>query len=129
MADSSNEVRATSEMKIHDDVTIADLRAILAEVSAGSSAEGEHIRGHNFYLDEDARILFAHEHYADAAAMVRHLKEMDHEAVGRLMSSVDVLDLRIYGSMNDELRGLLEGFGSPRTFDFVSGFTHIGGDK
>jgi len=129
MADSSNEVRATSEMKIHDDVTIDQLGSILAEVSAGSSAEGEHIRGHNFYLDEGARVLFAHEHYADAAAMVRHLKEMDHEAVGRLMSTVDVLDLRIYGPMNEELHGLLEGFGSVRSFEFVSGFTHFGGDK
>lgn len=129
MADSSNEVRATSEMKIHDDVTIDELRSILAEVSAGSSAEGEHIRGHNFYLDEGERILFAHEHYADGAAMVRHLKEMDQGKIGQLMSSVDVLDLRIYGPMNDELNGLLEGFGSVRTFDFVSGFTHIGGGK
>ncbi|OAH63586.1 hypothetical protein AYJ66_10995 [Dietzia cinnamea] len=127
MADSSNEVRATSEMKIHDDVTIEELRSILAEVSAGSSAEGEHIRGHNFYLDEEARILFAHEHYADADAMLRHLKEMDQEKIGQLMSSVDVLDLRIYGPMNDELHGLLEGFGSVRSFDFVSGFTHLGG--
>lgn len=126
MADSSNEVRATSEMKIHDDVTIDQLRSILAEVSASSSAEGEHIRGHNFYLDADARILFAHEHYRDADAMLKHLTEMDQEKVGALMSTVDVLDLRIYGPINDELNGLLEGFGRVRTFEFVSGFTHFG---
>lgn len=126
MADSSNEVRATSEMKIHDDVTIDQLRAILAEVSAGSSAEGDHIRGHNFYLDEGQRILFAHEHYRDAEGMLKHLKEMNHEKVGELMSTVDVVDLRLYGPLNDELRGLLEAFGSVRSFEFVSGFTHIG---
>ncbi len=129
MADSSTEVRATSEMKIHDDVTVNQLREILGRVSAGSSQEGDHIRGHNFYLDEANRILFAHEHYADAAAMVRHLKEMDHPTIDELMSTVDVLDLRIYGPMNDELNGLLESFGNPRRFDFVSGFTHFGGAR
>lgn len=126
MSDSSNEVRATSEMRIHDDVTIAQLRERLAEVSSSSSAEGDHIRGHNFYLDEGAGILVAHEHYRDADAMLKHLAEMDQEKVGALMSSVDVLDLRIYGRINDELRGMLEGFGSVRTFEFVSGFTHLG---
>ncbi|KAA0919298.1 hypothetical protein [Dietzia sp. ANT_WB102] len=129
MAGSSNEVRATSEMKINDDVTIDELRSIVGDVSSSSSTEGEHIRGHNFYVDEEARILFAHEHYADAVAMLRHLKEMDQDKVGRLMASVEVLDLRIYGPMNDELHGLLEGFGSVRKFDFVSGFTHFGGVK
>lgn len=126
MTDSSREVRATSEMKIHDDVTIDQLRAILADVSQGASNEGDHIRGHNFYLDEDARILFAHEHYRDADAMLKHLAEMDQVKIGELMSTVDVLDLRIYGPVNTELRELLAGFGAPRTFEFVSGFTHLG---
>ncbi|MDX2355905.1 hypothetical protein [Dietzia sp. PP-33] len=125
MSDSSSEVRLTSEMKIHDDVTIDRLRSILADVSRGAAAEGDHIRGHNFYLDEGARILFAHEHYRDADAMLTHLAEMDQAKVGELMSTVDVLDLRIYGPVNTELRELLEGFGSPRTFEFVSGFTHL----
>ncbi|MBB1032983.1 hypothetical protein G6031_01080 [Dietzia sp. CQ4] len=123
MADSSNEIRLTSEMKIHHDVTIDQLRAILAEVSRGASAEGDHIRGHNFYLDEEAGILFAHEHYRDADAMLTHLAEMDQAKVGELMATVDVVDLRIYGPVTPELGDLLEGFGSVRTFDHVSGFT------
>ncbi|MFN3602636.1 MAG: hypothetical protein ACK4M5_15205 [Dietzia cercidiphylli] len=126
MSDSSNEVRATSEMKIHDDVPIDRLRSILADVSTGAAAEGDHIRGHNFYLDEEAGILFAHEHYRDADAMLKHLAEMDQAKVGELMTTVDVVDLRVYGPINSELRDLLEGFGSVRTFDFVSGFTHVG---
>lgn len=126
MSDSSNEVRATSEMRIHDDVSIDELRSIVTGVSGSTSTEGEHVRGHNFYLDEGAGILFAHEHYRDSEAMLRHLAEMDQDKVARLMASVDVLDLRIYGTINAELRELLEGFGSVRTFDFVSGFTHVG---
>lgn len=126
MADSSSEVRATSEMKIHDDVLIADLKPIVADVSASTAAEGDHIYGHNYYLDEGAGVLFVHEHYRDVDAMLKHLAEMDQDKVMALMSSVDVLDLRIYGPINTELRELLEGFGSVRTFDYVSGFTHKG---
>mgnify|MGYP007068603652 FL=1 len=125
MADSGAEVRVTSEMKIHDDVPIDRLRTLVGDVSRGAATEGGHIRGHNFYLDEEAGILFAHEHYRDAGAMVKHLAEMDQGTVAALMSSVDVLDLRVYGPVNAELRDLLDGFGRVRTFDHVSGFTHI----
>ncbi|GAA4261072.1 hypothetical protein [Dietzia aurantiaca] len=126
MADSSREVRATSEMKIHDGVSIERLSSVVKALGASTEAEGGHLYGHNFYIDEGAGILFAHEHYRDADAFLQHLKEMDQEVVGALMSSVDVLDLRIYGSVNDELRGLLEDFGSVRTFEYIGGFTNRG---
>lgn len=126
MVDSSREVRATSEMKIHDGVDIDQLRSVVTRLASSTEAEGDHLYGHNFYLDEGAGILFAHEHYRDADAFLQHLKEMDQEVVGALMSKVDVLDLRIYGSINDELRGLLEGFGSVRTFEYLGGFTNRG---
>ncbi|GLB63876.1 hypothetical protein NCCP2495_17550 [Dietzia sp. NCCP-2495] len=126
MVDSSREVRATSEMKIHDGVDSDQLRSVVTQLASSTEAEGDHLYGHNFYVDDAAGILFAHEHYRDADAFLQHLKEMDQEVVGALMSKVDVLDLRIYGSINDELRGLLEGFGSVRTFDYVGGFTNRG---
>lgn len=126
MSNSSNEVRATSEMKIHDDVTIADLKEIVGAVSRSTETEGNHIPGHNYYIDEAQRILFVHEHYRDVDAMLQHLKEMDVEKVTALMSSVDVLDLRVYGPINQELEELLAGFGAFRKFDYVSGFTHKG---
>ncbi|MEO9330623.1 hypothetical protein [Gordonia aurantiaca] len=123
MSAASRALRATSEMQIHDDVSLDDLREILAAVVRNTEAEpGDHNRGHNFYLDEEKRILFAHELYSDADGMLKHLKEMDQESVGRLMSSVDVLDLRIYGATNEELKGLLDGFGKARYFDFIDGF-------
>lgn len=126
MVDSSREVRATSEMKIHDGVGIDQLRSVVTQLASSTEAEGDHLYGHNFYIDEGAGILFAHEHYRDADAFLQHLKEMDQDVVGALMSKVDVLDLRIYGSINDELRGLLEGFGAVRTFEYVGGFTNRG---
>lgn len=126
MADNSRELRATSEMKLHDDVTIDQIKQIVADLAVATEAEpGGHNYGHNFYLDEGARILFAHEHYRDAAGMLTHLAEMDQPKVAALMDNVDVLDLRIYGETNEELEQLLGSFGAPRIFSRIAGFTRV----
>lgn len=126
MSDNSRELRATSEMKIHDDVTLEQIKQAVVDLAVSTEGEpGGHNYGHNFYLDESARVLFAHEHYRDAAGMLTHLAEMDQDKVAALMGSVDVVDLRIYGEINDELKELLSGFGAVRTFDRVAGFTRV----
>lgn len=123
MPNASRLLRATSEMKIHDDVALDELRTIVSEVTRDTESEtGDHALGHNYYIDEDARILFVHELYSDADGMLTHLGLMNAELVGKLMSSVDVLDLRIYGEPNDKLKELLAGFGAARYFTFVDGF-------
>ncbi len=123
MSVASRALRITSEMKVHDDVSLEELRDIVTAVARSTESEpGDHNRGHNFYLDEENRLLFAHEHYRDAAGMLQHLEEMDQETVARLMASVDVVDLRVYGEPNEKLTVLLSGFGEARYFDFIDGF-------
>ena len=117
-------LRVTSEMQIHDDVAMDDLKARVATLAESTAAEGDHILRHNYYVDEAQRVLFVHEHYTDSAAMLRHFSEMDQDLVGHMLSAVDVLDLRLYGPASPELKELLGAYGTPRYFDFVSGFTH-----
>lgn len=120
----NTDLRVTSEMKIHDEVSVDDVRSRVVALAGSTATEGSHIVGHNYYVDEAQRVLFVHEHYTDSAAMLRHFGEMDQELVGHMLSAVDVLDLRIYGPATPELKELLGAYGSPRFFGFVSGFSH-----
>ena len=122
---SSREVRATTEMRVVDGVDVAEVLETVRAMSASiATEEGDQVRAHSYYVNEAERIVFVHEHYRDVEGMLIHLGLMDPDLVGRLIPAVEILDVRVYGPVNDELRQMLGAFGAPRYFDFVSGFTH-----
>lgn len=122
---SSREVRATTEMRVVDSASVQDvLETVRAMSESIASEEGDQVRAHRYYVNEAERIVFVHEHYRDVDGMLVHLGFMDPDLVARLMSAVEVLDVRVYGETNQELKEMLGAFGTPRYFDHVSGFTH-----
>jgi hypothetical protein len=122
------EIRAIAEMRIKPDVSPDVAEACARKVSARTEEQDPGTVAHNYYFNADRSILIAHEHYAGSQEMVAHLQNMDPEVVQELMGAVDIVSNRVFGDASDELRQMLDSFGNPEYFDFLSGFTRNGAE-
>lgn len=119
----TDQIRAIAEMRLRPGVDAETALACVRRISARSESLDPGTLAHNYYYDPVRGLLIAHEHYADAAAMVAHLGNMDPADIGVLVGSFEIASMRLFGRPSDELRGMLAGFGTAEYFDFVGGFT------
>lgn len=117
-------IRATAEMHIRPGVAIETVEDCARRMAARTEAQDQGTVAYNFYIDRGRRIVMAHEHYADSAEMIAHLGNLDPEAIGVLMASVEITDMRVYGDTSPELRALLAAFGNGQYFEHVCGYDH-----
>ncbi|KHF42982.1 hypothetical protein [Saccharomonospora viridis] len=117
------EIRAIAEMRIKPGVEIATVVECARQISSRTEEQDSATIAHNYYADANRRLLVAHEHYEDSEAMIAHLNNMDPDVTQTLMSSVEVLSMRIFGKVSDELREMLTDFGSPSSSISSVGFT------
>ena len=64
------------------------------------------------FMSEDNITCHVNERYADSAATMTHLGTFGEKFAERLLSAVDVSRFTAYGAPNDEVKGVLGGFGA-----------------
>ncbi len=67
---------------------------------------------YEWFLGEDNSRCHIYERYADSAATMIHLGTFVEKFAERLMSVVDITRYTVYGAPNDEVKGVLGGFGA-----------------
>jgi quinol monooxygenase YgiN len=66
---------------------------------------------YHYYVDDEPTKIHVVEEYESPKAMVDHLANMDHAAVGRLLELVELSPLNYYGDPTPEAQAALAGFG------------------
>lgn len=84
----------------------------LVEELVQSTRNEPNTLAYEWFLGEDNSSCQIYERYADSAATMTHLGTLREKFVERLMSVVDITRFTVYGAPNDELKGLLGGFGA-----------------
>lgn len=86
---------------------------VLVEELVQSTRDEPNTLAYEWFLDEDNSSLHIYERYADSAATMAHLGTLGEKGfMERILSMVDITRITVYGSPNDELKGVLGGFGA-----------------
>ncbi len=67
---------------------------------------------YEWFLGADNSSCHIYERYADSAAAMTHLGTLGEKFAERFMPMVDVKQFTVYGAPNDEVKGVLSGFGA-----------------
>ena len=67
---------------------------------------------YEWFLGEDNSSCHIYERYADSAATMTHLGTFGEKFAERFMGMVDFTRFTVYGAPNDEVKGVLGGFGA-----------------
>jgi quinol monooxygenase YgiN len=84
----------------------------LVEEMVESTRNEPNTLAYEWFLSDDSRICHVSERYADSAATMTHLGTFGERFAERLLSMVELSRFSVYGAPNDEVKGVLGGFGS-----------------
>ena len=84
----------------------------LVEEMVKSTRNEPNTLAYEWFLSEDNNTCHVYERYADSAATMSHLGTFGEKFAERLLGSVDVLGFTTYGAPNDDVKGVLGGFGA-----------------
>jgi len=84
----------------------------LVEEMVKSTRNEPNTLSYEWFLSEDNNTCHVYERYADSAATMAHLGTFGEKFAERLLGSVDVLGFTTYGAPNDDVKGVLGGFGA-----------------
>ena len=84
----------------------------LVEEMVKSTRNEPNTLAYEWFFDGDNNTCHAYERYAGSAATMTHLGTFGEKFAERLLSAVDVSRFMAYGAPNDDVKGVLGGFGS-----------------
>ncbi len=84
----------------------------LAEELVQSTRNEPNTLAYEWFLGEDNSNCHIYERYADSDATMTHLGTFGEKFADRFISLVDITRFAVYGSPNDEVKGVLSGFGA-----------------
>ena len=64
------------------------------------------------FLSDDNKTCHLYDRYADSTATIAHLATFGEKFAERFINAADITRFTVYGAPNDELKGLLGGFGA-----------------
>ena len=67
---------------------------------------------YEWFYSEDGSACHIYERYTDSAATMIHLNSFGENFAERFLGAADLTRLVVYGNPNDEVRGVLSGFGA-----------------
>ncbi len=67
---------------------------------------------YEWFLGADNTSCHLYERYADSTAAMTHLETLGEQFADRFTPMVDVKQFTVYGAPNDEVKGVLSGFGA-----------------
>ena len=67
---------------------------------------------YEYFLSEDGASCHIYERYADSAAVMQHLGNFGANFAERFMECFEPTSFSVYGSVSDEVRAALDGFGA-----------------
>ncbi len=88
-----------------------NFKAIVEELVQSTRNEPNTL-AYEWFLGEDNSSCHIYERYADSAATMTHLGTFGEKFAERFMSAVDLTRFTVYGAPNDEVKGVLGGFGA-----------------
>ena len=84
----------------------------LVEELVQSTRNEPNTLAYEWFLDEDNSSCHVYERYADSVATMAHLATFGEKFAERVLKLVDLGAFTVYGSPNDEVKGVLSGFGA-----------------
>ncbi len=84
----------------------------LVEELVQSTRNEPNTLAYEWFLGGDNSSCHIYERYADSAATMTHLGTFGEKFAERLLSVVDITRFTVYGAPNDEVKGVLGGFGA-----------------
>ncbi len=84
----------------------------LVEELVQSTRNEPNTQAYEWFLSEDNGSCHIYERYADSAATMTHLGTFGEKFAERFINVVDFTRFTVYGAPNDEVKGVLSGFGA-----------------
>ena len=84
----------------------------LVEEMVQSTRNEPNTLAYEWFLGEDNSSCHIYETYADSAAAMTHLGTFGEKFAERFTSVVDLMRITVYGAPNDEVKGVVGGFGA-----------------
>ena len=88
-----------------------NFKSLLDELVQSTSNEPNTL-AYEWFLGEDNTSCHVYERYADSAATMVHLGTFGEKFAERYLSMVDIVRFTVYGAPNDDVKGVLRGFGA-----------------
>ncbi len=93
----------------------------LAEEMVQSTHNEPNTLTYEWFLSDDNKTCHNYERYADSTTLMTHLATFGEKFAERFTNAADITRFTVYGAPNDELKGLLGGFGAV-FMDQMNGF-------
>ena len=88
-----------------------NFKALVEELVQWSQEDPKTL-AYEWFLSEDNGSCHIYERYADSAATMTHLGTFGEKFAERFMNVVNFTRFTVYGAPNDEVKGVLSGFGA-----------------
>ncbi len=88
-----------------------NFKAVVEELVQSTRNEPNTL-AYEWFLGEDNSSCHIYERYADSAATMTHLRTFGEKFAERFNPLVDYKQFTVYGAPNDEVKGVLGGFGA-----------------
>ena len=88
-----------------------EFRALMDEMVASTRNEGGAV-AYEWFITPDGSECHLYERYADSAATMVHLGNFGAHFAERFMGCVEPTQFHVYGSPDEQVRGILDGFGA-----------------
>ncbi len=89
-----------------------NFKALMEEMVEDVQATQPDTTHYEWFFNEDGSVCHLYERYADSAATMIHLNSFAENYAERFLGAADPTRLTVYGNPNDEVRGILGGFGA-----------------
>ena len=89
-----------------------NFKALMGEMVEDTQASQPGTTHYEWYFSDDGNACHLYERYTDSAATLIHLTAFAEKFAERFLTSAEPTRLTVYGSPNDEVRGILSGFGA-----------------
>jgi quinol monooxygenase YgiN len=91
------------------DGELDNLRNLISEMADASQANEPGTLNYEWSISEDSKNCHIYERYADSAAALTHLGTFGEKYAERLMATVDMTRIVVYGDPNNEVKAAFAG--------------------
>ena len=89
-----------------------DTKQLVSEMVEATRRDEAGALTYEYFLSEDSASCHIYERYADSAAVMQHLGNFGATFAERFMECFEPTSFSVYGSVSDEVRAALDGFGA-----------------